>query len=263
MEQASSWLCQAEIDLRAMSKMASVSEGGPFYSLGVWLASQVVEKALKGAMLRTCGLTQEELAGKNAHDLSGFYQRLKRAVPQTEPQRRAQQDLPGDESDMGWLKHAYLAARYPNACAGQIPANAYSVDDFTRAEQIAHQMVRWAKASENLPSPTVATSTTVLVVEEAAVPATAPPEGPRNPQMQQAELADNETPLAALKAPAVPTPPALTRIQDTKSRILDQHYTQIADKLIAEIGTKPNSVVDIDEKMSQFGVLEATVGPKS
>ena len=226
MEQASSWLCQAEIDLRAMSKMASDSEGGPFYSLGVWLASQVVEKALKGAMLRTCGLMQEELAGKNAHDLSGFYQGLKSAVPQTEPQRRAQQDLPGDESDMEWLKRAYLAARYPNACAGQIPANAYSVDDFTRAEQIAHGMVRWAKASENLPSP-MATSTIVLVVEEAAVPATAPPEGPRNPQMQQAELVDNETPLADLKeAPAVPTPPALTRIQDTNSRILDQHYRQ-------------------------------------
>lgn len=220
MEQASSWLCQAEIDLRAMSKMASHSEGGPFYSHGVWLASQVVEKALKGAMLQTCGLTQEELAGKNAHDLSGFYQRLKSAVPQTEPQRRAQQDLPGDESDMAWLKHAYLAARYPNACSGQIPANAYSENDFTRAEQIAHEMVRWAKASENLPSPKVATSTTV-VVEETAVSATAPPEGPRNPQMQQAELVDNETPPAALKAPAVPTlptPPALTRIQDTKSR---------------------------------------------
>ena len=217
MEQASSWLCQAEIDLRAMSKMASDSEGGPFYSHGVWLASQVVEKSLKGAMLRTCGLTQEELAGKNAHDLSGFYQHLKSAVPQTEPQRRAQQDLPGDESDMGWLKHAYLAARYPNACAGQIPANVYRVDDFRRAEQIAHEMVRWAKASENLPSPTVATSTTVLVGEEAAVPATAQPEGPRNPQMQQAELVDNEAPPAALKAPVVPTPPALTRIQDTKS----------------------------------------------
>eukprot|EP00438_Fugacium_kawagutii_P023355 Skav218618 [mRNA] locus=scaffold3208:132869:133780:- [translate_table: standard] len=154
-EQAPLWLCQAQADLKAMVKMASDSEGGPCFAHAVWLAQQVVEKALKSAMLRTCGLTKDEFIGKDCHDIATFHQRLKHADAATQPQRRDQEELPGDASVMQWLKNAYIATRYPNAThiSGSAPAETYTRDDAEKAKTIAEEMVRWAKCLEDLPEP--------------------------------------------------------------------------------------------------------------
>ena len=146
--QASIWLSQAEYDLQTALhlKEASDSAGRPFSSPAVFHASQAVEKALKSAMLRTCGLTTEEFTGQEGHDLEALHLRLKGADPETEPQKLAQDQLPGTTPDMAWLKKAYLATRYPNVLgAGQIPALAYCPSDAERACHLAQQVVPWAK----------------------------------------------------------------------------------------------------------------------
>ena len=102
-------------------------------------------------MLRTCGLAAEEFTGKEAHDLVALHSRLKGAHPETDPQQLAQDQLPGTAADMAWLKRSYLATRYPNACAGQIPALAYGQSDAERASQLAEEVVCWAKILEDLP----------------------------------------------------------------------------------------------------------------
>ena len=55
----------------------------------VFHAQQVVELALKSAMLRTCGLVTEEFTGSTSHDLVGFYVRLVSATPATDAQKDA------------------------------------------------------------------------------------------------------------------------------------------------------------------------------
>lgn len=105
-----------------MKKLAS-ADGGSQPAPAVWFAEQVVEKVLKSAMLRTCGVAEEELTGRQAHDLVGLYRHLRDACCQTSSQQEAQHDLASSLDDMKWLKEAYLAARYPNVHPhGHVPA---------------------------------------------------------------------------------------------------------------------------------------------
>ena len=151
-KEAVRWLCQAENDLKVMKKVASCSEGGPFFADAVWYANQVVEKSLKSAMLGTCGLTQSEYTGEDCHNIVAFHERLKHGSAATEPQRQAQRELPGDAHVMHWLKDAYLATRYPNA-ASSVPSDAYTGEDAEKAQEIADQILCWAKRLEDLPEP--------------------------------------------------------------------------------------------------------------
>ncbi|CAE7293385.1 Sacs, partial [Symbiodinium pilosum] len=96
--------------------------------------------ALKSAMLRTCGLAEEEFTGRMAHDLPMLYGRLCDAKPQTSSQAQALKDLPASLEDMTWLKTAYLATRYPNVLPrGQVPAQAYDMAAAQRAGKVAEQ----------------------------------------------------------------------------------------------------------------------------
>ena len=137
LQQAAACLSQAEIDLKAMSKMASDSEGGPFPSHAVSLASQVVDMALKSAMLRTRGLTQEDLVGQQ---FSILYQRLKHAGV-----KYAKQDLPGDVSDIQWLEGTLSRLH-----AQGLPTNTYTNQDVQRAALLAGEILQWAKSLSGL-----------------------------------------------------------------------------------------------------------------
>ncbi|CAE7771445.1 Sacs [Symbiodinium sp. CCMP2592] len=181
-EAALTWLRQAEYDYKALEELASSSER--VHAHVVWHAHQVVEKALKSAMLRTCGLAEEEFTGHGCHDLAMLYGRLADASPESTAQRRAQEDLPSDRQDMRWLTKAYLSARYPNMHkAGQVPALAYDKHDAKRAASTADHFIKWAQLLDDLPIPGSGqermrkrpTSMTELSGE----PAPAPPRGPR------------------------------------------------------------------------------------
>lgn len=151
LQQAASWLRQAEIDLQAMFKMASNSEG-PFpchamtaVSLAA-LAAQVVDMALKSAMLRLQGLTHEIVG----HHFSVLHRRLQHAAV-----RHTKEDLPGDVCDMEWLKSIYLATHPRHSSAHEVATqhqrNGLCMKDAKRAGVIARQIFDWVKAlSESL-----------------------------------------------------------------------------------------------------------------
>eukprot|EP00438_Fugacium_kawagutii_P004391 Skav206465 [mRNA] locus=scaffold2787:16559:20681:- [translate_table: standard] len=211
------WLRQAEHDLKTTLLLKDAeqdSTGSDFSSDAVFHASQTIEKALKSSMLRTCGLAQQEFTGAEAHDLVALHKKLKEAYPETDPQRQGQAKLPGTASDMGWLKHAYLASRYPNANRGEIPALAYSRDDAQRASQLAQQVVQWAKHVEDLPEPRNRPGSVSAAVLEEAEPVTAPAP-PRGPVIEElgdavpAQLESAQTPPRPLE-PSIPSAPPLT-----------------------------------------------------
>eukprot|EP00439_Symbiodinium_sp_Y106_P061651 s125_g9.t1 len=191
-EAALTWLRQAEYDYKALEELASSSER--VHAHVVWHAHQVVEKALKAAMLRTCGLAEEEFTGHGCHDLAMLYGRLADASPASTAQRRAQEDLPSDRKDMRWLTKAYLSARYPNMHkAGQVPALAYDKHDAKLATSTAEYFIKWAQLLDDLPIPGSGQERMwkrpSSVTELSAEPAPAPPKGPR----AQASKPEHET----------------------------------------------------------------------
>ncbi|CAE7906641.1 SACS [Symbiodinium microadriaticum] len=190
-DEALTWLRQAEYDFKALEELLWSTER--VHAHVVWHAHQVVEKALKSAMLRTCGLAEEEFTGHGCHDLAMLYGRLAKASPESTAQRRAQEDLPSDREDMRWLTEAYLSTRYPNMHkAGQVPALAYDKHDATRAARTAEQFIEWAQLLEDLPIPGSGQGMRKRpssVTELSAEPAPAPPRGPR----AQASKPEHET----------------------------------------------------------------------
>lgn len=132
--------------------MASNSEG-PFpchamtaASLAA-LAAQVVDMALKSAMLRLQGLTHEEIVG---HHFSVLHRRLQHAAV-----RHTKEDLPGDVCDMERLKSIYLATHPTHSSAHEVATqhqrNGLCMKDAKRAGVIARQIFDWVKAlSESL-----------------------------------------------------------------------------------------------------------------
>lgn len=229
-EEAMRWIRQVESNLKVMLKVASPSEGGPFFADSVWYANQVVEKALKSAMLRTCGLTRSEYTGEDCHDIVAFHERLKKANAATAPQRRAQNDLPGSESVMQWLKDAYLAARYPNATPGQIPADAYTKNDAQMAMELAHQVFRWAKSLEDLPEPKVEEKRTkdVFMRQGVPAPAASPAQSPKVSRVHetvemQKKGVPQPPPANPLKPTVAPPPPA------TAPKVLNMEESEAED----------------------------------
>ena len=118
----------------------------PLHTLS--LAAEVVDRALKSAMLRLRGLTQEEFVG---HHFSVLHRRLQHAAV-----KHMKQDLPGDVCDMEWLKGIYLAthvAHHPvpqhaGAASHQRngPCRFYSIKDTQRAGVLADEIFHWVKA---------------------------------------------------------------------------------------------------------------------
>lgn len=127
--------------------MASNSEGGPFPFHAMSLAAQVVDMALKSAMLRLRGLSHEEIVG---HHFSVLHRRLQHAAV-----RHMKEDLPGDVCDMEWLKGIYLATHPTHSRAHEVATqhqrNELCMKDATRAGVLARQIFKWVKAlSESL-----------------------------------------------------------------------------------------------------------------
>ena len=138
------WLQQAETELVGARRMVAENAAHrPLPSAAVWHCQQAVEMALKSAMLCTGGLTDEELAGRASHDLSGFRRSFERAQETTRGQRRFQQ-VPVAREDLKWLKRAYLAARYPNASTTGVPEAGYTDASAQHAIAIAEGVLHWA-----------------------------------------------------------------------------------------------------------------------
>jgi len=152
-QQAPIWLQQGRLEMIAAKKLAEAFEG--FRALPaacVWHCEQVVEMAIKAAMLRTCGVSEDESIGGSAHDIAEFVRRLKGADAQTEEQRLAQQ-VPVTEEDVIWLKRAYLASRYPRPGDYRVPSENYHKADAERALKLAEDTLKWATDVEDLPDP--------------------------------------------------------------------------------------------------------------
>eukprot|EP00929_Paragymnodinium_shiwhaense_P109155 TRINITY_DN754_c5_g1_i1.p1 TRINITY_DN754_c5_g1~~TRINITY_DN754_c5_g1_i1.p1 ORF type:complete len:4259 (+),score=1336.88 TRINITY_DN754_c5_g1_i1:96-12872(+) len=151
--QAPKWLHQGKLELLAACVLLKPVEGlRSLPAAAVWHCEQAVEMAIKSAMFRTCGISEDESIGGAAHDITAFVLRLRNAGSNTEEQRRAQ-CVPINDEDIEWLRKAYLGARYPRAYGAQIPAELYNKADAERAIRIADAFLKWAGTIEDLPDP--------------------------------------------------------------------------------------------------------------
>jgi len=150
---ATRYMQEAKLELVAVRRLMQEIDGvRSMPSRAVWHAQQGVEMGLKSAMLRTCGVDEQEIVGGAAHDLIDFITRLKSAEANTEEQRRAQ-NVPLDSEDVEWLKRAYLAARYPKPGRYGVPTLLYSDSDAERALRLAEGFLQWSERVEDLPDP--------------------------------------------------------------------------------------------------------------
>jgi HEPN domain-containing protein len=88
----------------------------------VWEAQQACEFAIKGLMLRTCGMSTEEKKGKGAHDLLLHMSRL--ITRETD-----EEAYPVDWDQLRFLSDAYIHARYPLSGDDVLPTDRYARDD--------------------------------------------------------------------------------------------------------------------------------------
>ena len=143
-EGAVCWLKQARAEQVAARRMvAEMPAIRPLPAAAVWHSHQVVEMALKSAVLFTGGLTGEELAGRASHDLSGFRRAFERAQETTYAPPQLQR-VPVTREDLRWLKQAYLAARYPNVNKTGPPADGYTDASAQHAIAVAEAVLHWA-----------------------------------------------------------------------------------------------------------------------
>eukprot|EP00037_Helgoeca_nana_P037799 m.17763 g.17763 ORF g.17763 m.17763 type:complete len:3009 (+) comp9429_c0_seq1:126-9152(+) len=97
----------------------------------VWHSQQAVEFALKALMLHKCGISETELKGKGAHNVSHFFIKLTAHCDDV---------CPVDPDAIAKLAKAYIGARYgPNALSG------YSKEDAEEAHTVADKVLQWAK----------------------------------------------------------------------------------------------------------------------
>jgi len=118
----------------------------------VFHCQQAIEMGLNSAMLRTCGVSEDEVGGGAAHDLIDHIKRIKMAEANTAEQRRSQA-VPLEYEDVDWLKRAYLASRYPKPGRWGVPALLYDDKDAVRALKLAELFVGWSERVEDLPDP--------------------------------------------------------------------------------------------------------------
>ena len=131
MEKAVVWIQQAEIDFTALEVLYEKStRDGLLYSHVCFMAHEVAEKALKGAMYALCGLHSMFLVNHDictlAHAIKG--ERMELA-----------HDLP---SLVESLNRHYLNTRYPNRYAPcVVPSYQYSSNDATTAHESAKKIL--------------------------------------------------------------------------------------------------------------------------
>merc|ERR1719506_345059 len=154
--QAPRWLQQGRLELVAALRLLEPIEGvRTLPAAAVFHCQQACEMAIKAAMFRTCGISEDEESGFSAHNITDFVSRLRGAVAHTQEQRHAQ-NVPVDDAQLEWLRQAYLGARYPKQWDERIPAELYSHEQAEMAVGVAEKLLRWANVVEDLPDPGVA-----------------------------------------------------------------------------------------------------------
>jgi HEPN domain-containing protein len=163
----------------------------------VWNAQQVVELTVKALMLRTCGITNEELRGKGAHDLNSLMGNICN-----------DHDMwPVTLEDLGHLSGAYLKARYPTS---EPTDERYDDDDASRALHTADQVLVWARAMDYLPPPVGwgGDGDEELPTKEEEQPTVMDPAPtPPGPAVPLAIGAPSPAAIAEAPVPALPAPP--------------------------------------------------------
>jgi HEPN domain-containing protein len=138
---ADSWLETARVLLDRSTGNGTAC----LYPQVVHSSQQAGEMVIKSLMFRTCGITQEELRGKQAHDLQHFISVI---YTQTETW-----DCPVPANELSFLAEAYIASRYPLGDMQQTPQDMYGPQEAEYALGIATRLRDWATLIHSLPTP--------------------------------------------------------------------------------------------------------------
>ena len=137
---SSSWM------LRGASVLLEKANEGMagLYPQSVHSSQQASELAIKSLMFRTCGITQDELKGQGAHDLTLLISRITQS---------GEWSCPVEGSELSSLAAAYTAARYPLNDMRQTPTDKYGQHEAQAALRTATKIRDWAALTHNLPTP--------------------------------------------------------------------------------------------------------------
>jgi HEPN domain-containing protein len=137
---ADTWLTAARVLLDGCTENGMAC----LYPQVVHSSQQAGEMVIKSLMFRTCGITQEELRGKQAHDLQHFIS----IIYQTETW-----DCPVPANELSFLTEAYIASRYPLGDMQQTPRDKYGPLEAEYALSTATRLRDWATLIHSLPTP--------------------------------------------------------------------------------------------------------------
>ena len=133
MSEARKWVRQAEVDMKVLIVVLPFAESSPEASANVcFMAHQVAEKALKGGMYATFGLSENSL---KAHFLLGHANSLQQA--KTSPA------MSGLSALASPLENYYNNTRYPSDTA--IPADAFTLTQAREAKGCAEAILEMMK----------------------------------------------------------------------------------------------------------------------
>ena len=133
-QESERWVRQAVVDYRALCVLHDQLTTDPELAGHVcFMAHQVAEKALKGAMYAECGLDERALIDHN----------LMRHACALQSVRRLQTQTLGLTVRVAPLEKYYLDPRYPNKCpSGKTPAEMFEVSEANCAKENAHQVLK-------------------------------------------------------------------------------------------------------------------------
>ena len=138
-EEGERWVKQAEAEFAVLSCLHSQAAACSGYFYVCFMAHQVVERALKGAVCALCGMD-----GRNLDDVSDSnLGRNARALEAVQPERTE-----GLVHHVIPLEDYYLNTRYPNKWEGytDIPAEHYAQDDADQAKEHAQAVLAIVRA---------------------------------------------------------------------------------------------------------------------
>ena len=225
---------------RTVASVLAAANNDAVWSAAVWHSQQVVELTVKAVMMRTCGITNEELRGKGAHDLTSLMANICSSDRGT---------WPVSAEDLVHLSSAYLKARYPTS---EPTDRRYGESDASRALDTADQVLEWARATDCLPPPLGGGGSddddppAKKPREKPTVmdPAPAPP-GPAIPPLAIDVPAPAATigPAPVLAPPLPPPPPAPLPLWHVAPRVLEQSAADaIEDIAVEETGDEDRAV---------------------
>lgn len=135
-EEGLRYIEQAKVDLMAAKSLAEQERN--FSYMACFLCQQVAEKALEGLVLARCG--------KFKRSIDHSWHLLKQRIKESEVDTRVQDEL---TSYVAGLEDYYLKTRYPDQWPDKIPAEHYSKEQATGAQERAGKVL--AIATSNMP----------------------------------------------------------------------------------------------------------------